>query len=200
MKLTQFTLYKNTLFTDMQNTVHFNSNNDRDQFFDREFTGENVKTFQTSFNFRRDMGTLKVPELFENLMGFNYCRFVNGFDKKTYYAYIVSMKYLNDNTTQLDLVIYTVMTYTQGNILENLQNVEDIRQHIPQNIMNNRIDSKVIRKHLPHNIINYRMDYLRNNSDKLQTSYIMLVDSTLLGGAVFINDLYYIIQTAIVLD
>lgn len=182
MKLTQFTLYKNTLFTDMQNTVHFNSNEERDTFFNTEFTGENVKTFETSFNFRRDMGTLKVPELFENLMGFNYCRFVNGFDKKTYYAYIVSMKYLNDNTTQLDLVIDTVMTYTQGNILENLQNVEVIRQHLPQNIMNNR------------------MDYLRNNSDTLQTSSMMFVDSTLLGGAVVFSDFYYIIQSAVVLD
>ena len=182
MKLTQFTLYKNTLFTDMQNTVHFNSNNERDQFFNTEFTGENVKTFETSFNFRRDMGTLKVPELFENLMGFNYCRFVNGFDNKTYYAYIISMKYLNDNTTQLDLVIDTVMTYTQGNVLENLQNVEVIRQHLPQNIMNNR------------------MDYLRNNSDTLQTSSMMFVDSTLLGGAVVFSDFYYIIQSAVVLD
>ena len=182
MKLTQFTLYKNTLFTDMQNTVHFNSNNERDQFFDREFTGENVKTFETSFNFRRDMGTLKVPELFENLMGFNYCRFVNGFDKKTYYAYIVSMKYLNDNTTQLDIVIDTVMTYTQGNILENLQNVEVIRQHLPIDVMNRR------------------MDFLRNNSDTLQTSSMMFVDSTLLGGAVVFSDFYYIIQSAVVLD
>ena len=182
MKLTQFTLYKNTLFTDMQNTVHFNSNNERDNFFNTEFTGENVKTFETNFNFRRDMGTLKVPELFENLMGFNYCKFVGGFDKKTYYAYIVSMKYLNDNTTQLDIVIDTVMTYTQGNILENLQNVEVIRQHLPQNIMNNR------------------MDFLRNNSDTLQTSSMMFVDSTLLGGAVVFSDFYYIIQSAVVLD
>lgn len=182
MKLTQFTLYKNTLFTDMQNTVHFNSNHERDQFFNTEFTGENVKTFETNFNFRRDMGTVKVPELFEHLMGFNYCKFVNGFDNKVYYAYIVSMKYLNDNTTQLDIVIDTVMTYTQGNILENLQNVEVIRQHLPQNIMNNR------------------MDFLRNNSDTLQTSSMMFVDSTLLGGAVVFSDFYYIIQSAVVLD
>lgn len=182
MKLTRFTLYKNTLFTDMQNTVHFNSNEERDQFFNREFTGSNVKTFEAPFNFRRDMGTLKVPELFENLMGFNYCKFVNGFDNKTYYAYIVSMKYLNDNTTQLDIVIDTVMTYTQGNILENLQNVEVIRQHLPQNIMNRR------------------MDFLRNNSDTLQTSSMMFVDSTLLGGAVVFSDFYYIIQSAVVLD
>ena len=182
MKLTQFTLYKNTLFTDMQNTVHFNSNNERDNFFNTEFTGENVKTFETNFNFRRDMGTLKVPELFENLMGFNYCKFEGGFDKKTYYAYIVSMKYLNDNTTQLDIVIDTIMTYTQGNILENLQNVEVIRQHLPQTIMNNR------------------MDFLRNNGDTLQTSSMMFVDSTLLGGAVVFSDFYYIIQSAVVLD
>src|SRR5699024_4385483 len=115
MKLTQFTLYKNTLFTDMQNTVHFNSNNDRDQFFDREFTGENVKTFQTSFNFRRDMGTLKVPELFENLMGFNYCRFVNGFDKKTYYAYR-SEEHTSELQSRFDLVCRLLLEKTKLSI------------------------------------------------------------------------------------
>lgn len=182
MKLTRFKLFKNTLFTDMQNTVHFNSNSERDSFFDNEFTGDNVLTFETSFNFRRDRGTLKVPILYENLMGFNYCRFVNGFDEQVYYAYIVSMTYLNDKTTQLDLVIDTVMTFTQGNVLENLQNVEIIRQHLPQNVMNNR------------------MDYLRNNSDVLETYSMMFTNSTSLGSGVVFDEFYYVIQSAVVLD
>ena len=182
MKLTRFKLFKNTLFTDMQNTVHFNSNSERDAFFDNEFTGDNAIEFENNFNFRRDRGTLKVPILFEDLMGFNYCRFVNGFDGQVYYAYIVSMTYLNDKTTQLDLVIDTVMTFTQGNVLENLQNVEIIRQHLPQNVMNNR------------------MDYLRNNSDVLETYSMMFTNSTPLGAGVAFDEFYYVIQSAVVLD
>lgn len=182
MKLSTFKLFKNTLFTDMQNTVHFNSNAERDAFFDNEFQGGNVIEFENNFNFRRDRGTLKVPMLFEDLMGFNYCRFMNGFDGKTYYAYIVSMTYLNDKTTQLDLVIDTVMTYTQGNVLENLQNVEVIRQHLPQNVMSSR------------------MDWLRNNSDVLETSSMMFTNPTTLGGGVVFNDFYYVVQSAVVLD
>ena len=41
MKLSQFTLYKNTNFTDMQNTLHFNSNNYRDNWFSTYFTDDN---------------------------------------------------------------------------------------------------------------------------------------------------------------
>ena len=131
MKLSQFTLYKNTNFTDMQNTLHFNSNLERDYWFSSYFTDNNVITFLHPFNFRYDRGTLKVPLDMNDLQGFNYCKFVDGFDGKTYYAFIVKTSYLNDKTTQLDLVIDVVMTFTQGNILENLQNVEVIRQHLP---------------------------------------------------------------------
>lgn len=46
MKLTQFTLYKNTLFTDMQNTVHFNSNDERDNFSIVNLQGRTSKRFK----------------------------------------------------------------------------------------------------------------------------------------------------------
>lgn len=183
MKLTQFVLYKNTYFTDMQNTVHFESNQKRDEFFDTEFNqGGNTYRFDSNFNFRRDRGTIKVPDAFENLMGFNYCRFVNGFDGKTYYAYIVSMSYLNDATTQLDIVIDVVMTYTQGNVLESLQNVEVIRQHLPKWEMDNRID------------------WLRNNDDTLATNSMMFTDPTMLGGGINFGACSYVILSAVKLD
>ena len=70
MKLSQFTLYKNTNFTDMQNTLHFNSNNERDQWFNSYFTGNNVIKFTNPFNFRYDRGTLKVPIVMNDLQGF----------------------------------------------------------------------------------------------------------------------------------
>lgn len=186
MKLSQFTLYKNTNFTDMQNTLHFNSNLERDNWFSSYFTGDNVITFSHPFNFRYDRGTLKVPMDMNALQGFNYCKFVDGFDGKTYYAFIVKTSYLNDKTTQLDLVIDVVMTYTQGSILENLQNVEVIRQHLPQ------LQLKA------------REEYLRTNNDILPTSTMMFVDpsqfTTDSSTGVQFNDFMYIIQSAVELD
>lgn len=126
MKLSYFDLFKDTYFSDMQNTLHFDSNEDRDEWFD------NYKPqirFESPFNFRRDRGIVRVDRVLEDLQGYNYGRFWNGYDDKVYYFYIVSMKYLNDNTTQLDIVIDPVMTYTQGNVLTNLRNIEVIRQH-----------------------------------------------------------------------
>ena len=186
MKLSQFTLYKNTNFTDMQNTLHFNSNNERDNWFTSYFTGSNVLTFQNPFNFRYDRGTLKVPIVMNDLQGFNYCKFVDGFDGKTYYAFIVKTSYLNDRTTQLDLVIDVVMTYTQGNTLENLQNVEVIRQHLPLEQLKGR------------------EEYLRTNNDILPTSTMMFIDpsdftSNNSTGVQF-DSFMYIIQSAVELD
>ena len=186
MKLSQFTLYKNTNFTDMQNTLHFNSNNERDNWFSTYFTDDNVITFQNPFNFRYDRGTLKVPIVMNELQGFNYCKFVDGFDGKTYYAFIVKTSYLNDRTTQLDLVIDVVMTYTQGNILENLQNVEVIRQHLPLQELQGR------------------EEYLRMNDDILPTSTMMFIDpsdftSNHSTGVQF-DSFMYIIQSAVELD
>lgn len=180
MKLSQFCLYKNTYFTDMQNTLHFDSNEERDHFFDEEFGHDgDTYRFESNFNFRRDRGTIKIPDTFENLMGFNYCRFVNGFDGKTYYAYIVSMTYLNDATTQLDIVIDVVMTYTQGDFVKKLRNVEVIRQHLPAYWMNKR------------------MDWLRNNNDTLATSSMMFTDPKMLGGGISFGACSYVIQSAV---
>ena len=186
MKLSQFTLYKNTNFTDMQNTLHFNSNTERDNWFSSYFTDNNVITFSHPFNFRYDRGTLKVPMDMNALQGFNYCQFIDGFDGKTYYAFIVKTSYLNDKTTQLDLVIDVVMTYTQGNILENLQNVE------------------VIRQHLPMQQLKAREEFLRMNNDVLPTSTMMFVDpsnfTTDNSTGVQFNDFMYIIQSAVELN
>ena len=170
----------------MQNTLHFNSNLERDNWFSNYFTGQNVIEFANPFNFRYDRGTLKVPIDMNDLQGFNYCKFIDGFDGKTYYAFIVKTSYLNDRTTQLDLVIDVVMTYTQGNVLENLQNVEVIRQHLPmQELLN-------------------REEFLRTNNDIIATSTMFFTDphpfTTNNTDGVNFNDVMYIIQSAVKLD
>ena len=194
MKLTTFKLFKNTMFTDMQNTLHFNSNSERDTWFDTQFTGDNTVEFPNRFNYRYDRGTVNVPMDMESLQGFNYCRFIDGWDNKAYYAFIVKTTYLNDKTTQLDLVIDVVMTYTQGNVLENLQNVEVIRQHLPLQELNDR------------------EELLRSNNDTLPTSTMRFVDprswveqeegvtpEDSVAGVDF-NEVVYIIQSAVELD
>ena len=186
MKLSTFKLFKNTHFVDMQNTLHFGSNLERDNWFDDYFTGSNCIEFTNRFNFRYDRGTLKVPIDMESLQGFNYCRFIDGWDDKVYYAYIVKTSYLNDNTTQLDLVIDVVMTYTQGYVIQNLWNVEVIRQHLPMQELINR------------------EEYLRTNNDILPTSTMMFVDprpftSNNSDGVQF-NEFMYIIQSSVKLN
>lgn len=186
MKLTTFKLFKNTMFVDMQNTLHFNSNAERDNWFDSHFTGSDCIEFPNRFNYRYDRGTVKVPKDMESLQGFNYCRFIDGWDGKAYYAYIVKTTYLNDKTTQLDLVIDVVMTYTQGSVLENLQNVEVIRQHLPM--------QEIIK----------REEFLRNNNDVITTKTMMFTDpkpftTNNTNGVNFLN-VMYIIQSAVKLD
>src|SRR5699024_12675616 len=53
---------------------------------------------------------------------------------------------------QMTLVIDTIMTYTQGNVLENLNNVN------------------VLRQHLPKKSYEYMLPTLRNNDDVLKAS------------------------------
>jgi hypothetical protein len=129
MKLTPFTFYKNTPLVNMQNTIHFTSNEERDEFFKTKYT--NLK-FNSVFNFRRDRGIVQIDYPIGQMNGYNYCSFIDGFDGVTYYAYIVSIIYLNDNCTRIDLLIDPIMTFTQGNILETIGYVDVIRSHLPK--------------------------------------------------------------------
>lgn len=181
MKLTSFTFYKDTLFTDMQNTVHFNSDADRDNWFNTYFDSQHKLIFEYPFNIRRDRSKLRVPRGFEELIGYNYCRFLNGFDNKYYYAYVTGMNYINDRTTEVTLIIDVLMTYTQGDVIENLQNVEVERQHLPIGVM---------QRYLP---------YLRTNDDIVPCGEKYFYNPENLGDGVEFTDTMYIIQSAVVL-
>lgn len=129
--VTYFELYKDTKFVDMQNTLHFDSNEERDKFFTQLGEGdENFISFYTPFNFRRDRGNVRVPITMDDLQGYNYGRFLNGWDKKIYYFFVGGMTYLNDSVTQLEIVIDVVMTYTQGDVLATIGGIEVKRQHL----------------------------------------------------------------------
>ena len=150
MKLTDFVFYKNTPFTDFTNTILFDSNEQRDQYFTNTF--ESYTFHNMRFNFIRDRGIVQVPLSYEKFSGINYCKFISDFEPNvTYYAYVMDYRYLNDNTTEVSLLIDGIMTFCQGDTLSKLKNLS------------------VTRKHLTRSEYNERIDELRNNDDVIKT-------------------------------
>lgn len=149
-KLTKFTFYKDTPFLDFMNTVYFNSNQERDNFFDKFYT--KVDGVEMDFNFVRQRLTVNVPKSYTEMEGVNYCRFISQRDNKMYYAFVDSYKFNTERVTTCVLIIDPVMTEINGDVLDSVENVQVIRQHLSDS--------------------NYKkyLHYLKTNDDVLKTS------------------------------
>lgn len=151
--LTTFTFFKNTPLVDFQNTIHFSSNVERDNFF---LNGGHYQTLDTEnlrFNYIRDRSTIDVPISYHEFRGVNYCTFVSEFEPNMrYYAYVMNYEYQNDGNTRVYLLIDAIMTYTQGNVLESIPNLSVTRRHLTRTEYNNRLWE------------------LKNNDDVIKTS------------------------------
>lgn len=158
MKLTNFTFFKNTPLIDFQNTIHFSSNAERDSFFLSENHYPVLEIEHDNFNYIRDKSSVKISVKYEDMQGVNYCTFKSEFEDTRFYAYVMNYEYLNTDietgydTVRVDLLIDGIMTFTQGNVLEQLTNLNIQRQHLPM---------KVYEKHLFE---------LKNNDDILKTN------------------------------
>lgn len=130
MNKTKFNFFKDTPLIDFQNTIHFSSNAERDNFFleGNHYTQLPVKELE--FNFIRDRSTLKIEIDYNSMKGVNYCTFLSEFETTRYYAYVMNYEYLKDNLVKIYLMIDPIMTFTQGNALENLTNLTIQRQHL----------------------------------------------------------------------
>src|SRR5699024_11934517 len=116
MKLTDFTFYKNTPFIYFQNTILFDSNEERYNYFNTHF--DNIIFENMIFNFIRDRGKIRISTSYHNIAGVNYCKFNSDFEEDfIYYAYVMDYQYINDNTTELTLLIDGIMTFCQGDTL-----------------------------------------------------------------------------------
>lgn len=131
MKVTEFTFFKNTPLTNFQNTIHFNSNKERDDHF---LSGGHypILTAQAGrpFNFIRDKGEIIIAESYDNMRGVNYCTFISEFENVRYYAYVIRYEWAGDGAVRVYLLVDGIMTYTQGNVLETLPNLDIKRQHL----------------------------------------------------------------------
>lgn len=141
MNLTQFRFFKNTPLIDFQNTIHFNSNAERDLFFlEGGHYSELTQVIEQDFNFVRDRSTLTIDVPYNSMRGVNYCTFLSEMEPTTrYYAYVVKYEYLNDQCVKVYLLIDGIMTYTQGNMLQQLPNLNIERQHLSPTNYNNSL-------------------------------------------------------------
>ena len=132
--LTGGDFYYNTPLTDFFNTIHFKSNEQRDEFF-----GQCIwKRFSLDLNFNVDKskGELLITSKkddFYKYQGLNYCRLIDNKQNKYFYYFIVKIEYINQNVVKLYLIIDTVMTYCQGKVLNNLKCLHIEREHLGKN-------------------------------------------------------------------
>lgn len=150
--LTEFLFFKNTPLTDFQNTILFPSNKERDSFFLKGNHYETIDVTGISFNFIRDRQEINLPIYYNSMQGVNYCTFLSEFEPSTrYYAFVVEYEYVNDRVTRASLLIDPLMTFCQGKVLENLNNIS------------------VVRSHLTKGKYNSMLPYLKTNMDILKT-------------------------------
>ena len=134
---TKFTLFKNTPFVDMQNTIHFRNNQERDSyFFDKGFFqklehAESTNTNDKEYNFIRSKSSIQVSFNYFECIQCNY----GCYEDKTgkVYFYIIECEYINDQTTRINFLIDPIMTYTQGDTLNSFKNLRVQRQHLSEN-------------------------------------------------------------------
>src|SRR5699024_12266106 len=82
-------------------------------------------------HFIRDRGTIRINTSYHNIAGVNYCKFNSDFEKDfIYYAYVMDYQYINDNTTELTLLIDGIMTFCQGDTLSKFNNLSVTRKHL----------------------------------------------------------------------
>ena len=178
MNLTQFTFFKNTPLIDFQNTIHFNSNTERDNFFLKGNHYETLELKSNRFNWIRDMSSVVLDVSYNDMRGVNYCTFKSDFEDVRYYAYVIEYEYVNTNATRVNLLIDGIMTFTQGNVLETLPNLKINREHLSRTRYNNM-----------------KWD-LKNNDDVLKTNTKHYFKSE----SMLFTDLLVVIQSAVDLE
>lgn len=131
MKLTEIELIKNTPFTDLVNTIHFSSNDERDNFFTDHY---DKISFENKFDMVKDRLTIQAPLTPLQTYGVNYARFRSDYDGgKWYYAFVTNCEYVNDRVMNVYMMIDTVMTFLQGDFTPFLSNVQILRQSLSMN-------------------------------------------------------------------
>lgn len=127
---TKITVYKDTIFNNFYNTLHFESNQLRDDWFNNYPSGMKDNFNNENFNMVRDRLEIMTDKNLSFFNGVNYASFK--YEGTLYYAYVVGIEYIQDDITKISMMIDTLMTYTQGNFTDLIGYVMIDRQHLPK--------------------------------------------------------------------
>lgn len=179
MKQTTFRFFKNTPLIDFQNTIHFDSNGERDRFFLNGGHYPELSVQHHDFNFIRDRSSVVIDVNYDDMRGVNYCTFKSDFEDTRYYAYVINYEYLNDEAIRVNLLIDGIMTYTQGAVLQQLPNLDISRQHLSLSNYNNRIfelknNGDILKTHTKH--------YFHNDEILFDELIVLITSSVDLKG------------------
>lgn len=150
IKLTYIVLYKNFPINTLNKQIHFTSNKIRDEAFDSGRWEQ--KIWAKPFNMVRDRLKINLDGSLQDFRGYNYGSFIDHRSGIRYYFQIAQLSYINEEVTELIMIIDTIMTFCQGKVLANIKNVLVTRQHLPSGQYEDRLQ------------------YLRTNDDILKTS------------------------------
>lgn len=128
MKLNDFVLFKNTPNNDFSNYIHFDSDTERDNYYLNENHFEKVTL--NNINHTSDKMTIKLPLDYSQIEGLNYGTFYDSRSQKRFYFFIMSLNYINERTTIIQMAIDTITTFCQGNKLATLSNLYVEREHL----------------------------------------------------------------------
>ena len=92
-------LVKVPLEIDNKNQLTFSSTNTQFNYFD---SLEHIELDDSSYQ-RKD-NTIRYPGHIDDLIGYNYCMYKNtGYSNKWFYAFIIDMRYMNDEMTLITI-------------------------------------------------------------------------------------------------
>lgn len=139
-KLTDFTFFKNTPLIDFQNTILFENNKERDDFFLKGNHYTSIVMDGVGFNFIKDRQELRLSVPYDTFRGVNYCTFLSEFEPNTrYYAYVLSYEYENPEVITVNLLVDGIMTHCQGRVINSFRNLTVERKHLSKLEYNDRI-------------------------------------------------------------
>lgn len=144
---TNFVFYADTPFTNLSKAMHFNSNADRDRYFDTAMDKYRLLDIRTrKFNMVRDRLTVNITWDFDNgtyrgnkpsdasfmdkMMGVNYCYFYDSNSNQRFYCQVAKTEYVNDKVTRFYLIMDVITTFFQGDFSSKVGTVRIDRQHL----------------------------------------------------------------------
>lgn len=104
---TNLFLLKNKLTLDYKNQLTFASKQAQFNYF------HNLSKIEIdNISYQRKDSIIRFPEHIDNLLEYNYCMYQNeNYENKWFYAFIVNMRYINDNMTEITIATDVFQTW-----------------------------------------------------------------------------------------